>query len=82
MVGLAPPNPPIEVTLGGDDEHSQLRLRLHQWTWTMATVLGAAWLCTQGWIPGIIGLAVAKHVLVAVLLMGAGVDAPRKADPR
>ena len=32
--------------------------------------------CTLGIIPAIIGLSVAKHVLVAILVMGLGVDAP------
>jgi len=34
---------------------------------------------TFGWIPGIIAAVTAKHVLVAILAMGLGVDAqPRR----
>ena len=34
--------------------------------------------CTLGLIPAIISLAVAKHVLVAILVMDLGVDAPQR----
>jgi hypothetical protein len=40
------------------------------------TVLITAWLCTLGAIPAILGLMVAKHVLVAIVMMGLGVDEP------
>jgi hypothetical protein len=42
---------------------------------TSATILVTGWVCTLGVIPAIIGLSVAKHVLVAILVMGLGVDA-------
>jgi hypothetical protein len=45
----------------------------------MATLLATAWCCTLGWIPGIIAVVTAKHVLVAILVMGLGVDASRDA---
>jgi hypothetical protein len=38
------------------------------------TVLIAGWFCTMGPIPAILSLMVAKHVLVAILVMGLGVD--------
>jgi hypothetical protein len=52
-------------------------MRVTQVTATMVTVFATAWVCTLGIIPAIIALSVAKHVLVAVLMMGLGVDAPR-----
>jgi hypothetical protein len=45
---------------------------------TSATILVTGWVCTLGAIPAIIGLSVAKHVLVAILVMGLGVDAPAR----
>jgi hypothetical protein len=42
---------------------------------TIITVLATAWLCTLGAIPAILALMVAKHILVAILVMGLGVDA-------
>jgi hypothetical protein len=52
-------------------------MRILQVTATTATVVATAWLCTLGAIPAILGLMVAKHVLVAILVMGLGVDAPQ-----
>jgi hypothetical protein len=43
---------------------------------TALTVVITAWFCTLGWIPAVLALMVAKHVLVAILVMGLGVDAP------
>jgi hypothetical protein len=40
------------------------------------TALVTIWLCTFGPIPAILALMVAKHILVAILVMGLGVDAP------
>jgi hypothetical protein len=74
---IQPPAPP-RVAVGGDDDDKRFRMRLTQVMATLATVLATAWLCTLGAIPAIIALCVAKHVLVAVLVMGLGVDAPRE----
>jgi hypothetical protein len=63
--------------LGDNDDLRRLRLRLFQVLATVVTVLATAWLCTLGAIPAILGLMVAKHILVAILLMGMGVDAPQ-----
>jgi hypothetical protein len=71
MARIAPPRPPI-VGLA-DDDH--LRLRFRQIGLTAATIVATAWLCTLGWIPAILALVTAKHVLVAILVMGLGVDA-------
>jgi hypothetical protein len=42
---------------------------------TVITVLVTAWFVTLGPIPAIIALVVAKHVLVALLVMGLDIDA-------
>ena len=82
MALLVPPAPP-RVTTGEDDDRRRFRLRLTQVMATLVTVLLTAWLCTLGAIPAIIALAVAKHVLVAVLMMGIEADAaaPRVRGP-
>jgi hypothetical protein len=72
---LAPPPSPPPVAVGDNDGPARLRLRLTQVMATAATVVATAWLCTLGVVPAILGLLVAKHVLVAILLMGLGVDA-------
>jgi len=72
MARIAPPRPPI-VGLT-DDDH--LHVRFRQIGLTAATIVTTVWLCTLGWIPAIIALVTAKHVLVAILVMGLGVDAP------
>jgi hypothetical protein len=77
MALLAPPPAPPRVALGDDDRMKKFRLRLTQVVATAVTVLATAWVCTLGIIPAIIALNVAKHVLVAVLVMGTGVDAQR-----
>ena len=40
-------------------------------------MLITGWVCTLGIIPAIIALMVAKHILVAILVMGLGVDGNR-----
>ena len=66
-----PATPLLAIDDGGPD---RLRLRLKQVTWTTVTVGTTAWFCTFGPIPGILAIAVAKHVLVAILVMGVGLD--------
>jgi len=77
MSQLAPPGPPPCVTMADDDGLRRLRFRVWQIGLSVATVLLTVWFFTLGPIPGILALLVAKHVLVAILLMGLGVDAPR-----
>lgn len=77
MAHLAPPPAPPRVVTCDDDGSRRFRLRLLQVMATMVTLLTTAWVCTLGAFPAIIALTVAKHVLVAVLMMGLGVDAPR-----
>jgi hypothetical protein len=70
------------VALADDDGLNRLQTRLWQLGMTVVTILVTAWCCTLGWIPAIIALAVAKHVLVAILVMGLGVDAKDRPDIR
>jgi hypothetical protein len=77
MALLAPPPRTPRIALDDNDDLRRLRLRMTQILATIITVLATAWLCTLGAIPAILALMVAKHVLVAVLVMGLGVDAQR-----
>jgi hypothetical protein len=73
MKAIAPPpaSPLLAVDDGGQD---RLRLRLKQLSWTTVTVGATAWFCTLGPIHGILALCIAKHILVAILVMGIGLD--------
>jgi hypothetical protein len=75
MTLLAPPPAPPRIAQGDNDGVDRLRLRLVQVLTTLVTVVVTAWLCTLGAIPAILGVMVAKHILVAVLIMGLDVDA-------
>jgi hypothetical protein len=77
---LTPPPRPPRVALGEDDGLRQVRLRLWQINASALTVLLTAWCCTLGFIPAIVALMVAKHVLIAILVMGLGVDAHDRPD--
>lgn len=81
MAMPAPPPAPPRVVPGDDDDKRRFRMRLTQVMATLATLLAAAWVCSLGPIPAIIALAIAKHVLVAILIMGIGVDAPTNTEP-
>ncbi len=70
MSRLVPPHVPPRVTVGDDDNLRRLHFRLWQVFITTLTVLVTVWFITLGPIPAIIALAVAKHVLVAILVMG------------
>jgi hypothetical protein len=61
-----------------DDDAGRARLRFRLWqvTASAVTVLGCAWLVSLGPVPGVCGLMVGKHVLVAILAMGMGLDGP------
>lgn len=72
---VLPPTPPLQVTLGDNDGHQRLRRRLWLLGMTLLTVVITAWLCMLGPLPAIIALVVAKHILVALLVMGLDVDA-------
>ncbi len=77
MALLAPPPRTPRLALDDNDDLNRLHLRLTQILASIVTVLVTAWLCTFGAIAAILALMVAKHVLVAILVMGLGVDAPR-----
>jgi hypothetical protein len=67
--------PPGSMMLAVEDRGpDRLRLRLKQLSWSAITVVVTAWLCTFGPIPAILSLAVAKHILVAIIVMGVGLD--------
>jgi hypothetical protein len=77
MAVLAPPPSPPVSALDDNDGLRRFRLRLMQVMATAVTVLCTAWVCTLGAIPAILGLMVAKHVLVAILVMGFELENPR-----
>ena len=70
-----PPTPPLRVALGDSDGDQRLRQRLWLLGMTILTVVITAWFCMLGPLPAVIALVVAKHILVALLVMGLGVDA-------
>jgi hypothetical protein len=76
---IAPPSPPPRVNLGDDDDMRRLRIRLWQVSLSAATVVGTGWCFTLGWVPGVVATMFAKHILVAILVWGLGVDEPREA---
>ncbi len=80
MALLAPPQSPPRIALADDGGLKHFRFRLWQVLITTITILLTAWACTLGVIPAIVALLVAKHVLVAILVMGLGVDAPERAE--
>jgi hypothetical protein len=53
-----------------------MKFRTWQLTLTFLTVLITTWFITLGPIPGIVAVVTAKHVLVAIFLMGMDVEAP------
>jgi hypothetical protein len=80
MSRLAPPPlPPVQVALADGDGLHRLRTRLVLVWATLVTILITTWLCTLGPIPAVVALVTAKHVLVAILVMGLGVDARGRA---
>lgn len=74
---MDPPLPP-PVALADADGSDRLRMRLHQVTLSAVTILATAWCVTLGTVPAVISISIAKHILVAIVAMGLGVDAPRR----
>jgi hypothetical protein len=78
MIQMAPPQPPPRVAIGDDDGLNRLHFRLWQIMVTAVTLLLTGWSFTLGPVPGIIAIMVAKHILVAVLVVGMDFDAQRQ----
>jgi hypothetical protein len=76
---LVPPEAPPPVLVGVDDDGRLRRLHFRLWqvTMTAVTVLITGWFVTLGPVMALLALLVAKHVLVAILVQGLGVDAAR-----
>jgi hypothetical protein len=83
MALLAPPPipPGVAVAMNDDDRHRRFRFRMTQVATASATVAATGWACTLGVVPAIVALMIAKHVLVALLLMGLDADRRRKERP-
>lgn len=79
---LPPGSPPVVGVSDHDDEPRRQRFVQWQIMITTITLFVTAWFCTLGTIPAIIALLVAKHILVANLVMGLGVNAPRTSSLR
>jgi hypothetical protein len=73
MALLAPPETPLRVALA-DAPRNRFWFRHWLLCWTSLTILVTGWLISLGPVPGILGLVAAKHILVALLVMGLGVD--------
>ena len=69
---LAPPPSPPQVALSDNDGLRRVKLRLFQILASAITIFITAWCCTLGFFPGLIAILIAKHVLVAIVLMGLG----------
>jgi hypothetical protein len=75
---MAPPDAPPRVVVDRDDGYNRLRVRTCQVSVSALTIVGTAWCFTLGWGPGIVATMFAKHILVAILVWGLGVDQPRE----
>jgi hypothetical protein len=71
---IAPPRLPMQTGLDDDDRLRRVRLRLWQLGWSSLVVLVTVWMMSLGSIPGIIAVVTAKHILVAILFAGLGLD--------
>jgi hypothetical protein len=82
MSQLAPPQQPRLVGFDEGDHIRRLRFRLWQVLIAALTILATAWVWKWAgeldlfprWLVRIVALMVAKHVLVAILVMGMGLD--------
>lgn len=70
-----PPRKPFPVAYADDSNLNRVHFRLQILGLTTTTILVTTWFITLGqYIPAILALVVAKHVLVAILAMGLGLD--------
>jgi hypothetical protein len=77
---MAPPDSPPRVALANDGGYQRLRVRTCQVSVSAVTIMGTAWCFTLGWAPGLVATMFAKHILVAVLVWGLGLDEPQEAS--
>jgi hypothetical protein len=70
MISTIPPAPQARVATGDNGEPHRLNLRLQRIVLSSATIVATAWCVTLGPVPAILACAIAKHVLVAILVMG------------
>ena len=70
MPYLAPPSPPEPAIARFDENLRRIHFRLWQIVMTVLTVAITGWFVTLGFLPAILALMVAKHVLVAILAVG------------
>ncbi len=71
---IAPPEPPAAVDLADGDDLRRLRFRLWQTSMAVLTILATGWFFSLSPIYGVLAIMVAKHILVAILVMGLGID--------
>jgi hypothetical protein len=71
---IAPPLLPPQIGLDDGDSLGRVHFRLWQVGWSVVIILITVWLMTFGWIPGILAAVTAKHLLVAILAMGLGIN--------
>jgi hypothetical protein len=72
-----PPTSPPGVALADDNRLPILSRRLRMVSLSLITILVTTWFFTLGIVPGVLAAMVAKHILVAILTMGLGVDKER-----
>jgi hypothetical protein len=70
MAQLTPPILPPEVITGDDDNRQRMQFRLWQMWIATLTILTATWLSRYGILAAILAWVVAKHILVALLMIG------------
>lgn len=77
MALIEPPPLPPDIAIGENDRIRRVNYRLFQIVCCALTVFVTAWFCTLGAVPAILAIMIAKHVLVAILLMGSGIHDSR-----
>jgi hypothetical protein len=71
MAQLLPPPPPPAMLVGDDDSRQHLLFRQWQLLMSTLTLMAAVWLTTFGKpLVTILAWVIAKHILVAILMMG------------
>jgi uncharacterized membrane protein len=70
MAQIMQPPPPVAVHTTDDDSRERLEFRLWQLFATTLTIMVAVWFSTFGIGPAILAWVIAKHILVAILMIG------------